>query len=173
MLTLSDWYHQQMRPLISRFLHVENPTGAEPVPDSALLNETRDLRVRLQPGKTYLFRIINIGGFANSYLWFEGHSMKIVEVDGVYTEQAEASMIYLTPAQRYAVLIKAKENADANFPFVASMDQVSRHIFGFLGYSKTDELRHRTSLTEFLLGSIRTYPDGLYTTNKKLFPHQL
>lgn len=29
-LTLSDWYHDQMPPLIAKFLSVTNPTGAEP-----------------------------------------------------------------------------------------------------------------------------------------------
>jgi iron transport multicopper oxidase len=29
-LTLSDWYHEQMPPLIAKFLSVTNPTGAEP-----------------------------------------------------------------------------------------------------------------------------------------------
>jgi hypothetical protein len=29
-LTLSDWYHEQMQPLIKKFLSVTNPTGAEP-----------------------------------------------------------------------------------------------------------------------------------------------
>ncbi len=29
-LTLSDWYHEQMPSLISKFVSVTNPTGAEP-----------------------------------------------------------------------------------------------------------------------------------------------
>ena len=29
-LTLSDWYHEQMPGLIEKFLSVTNPTGAEP-----------------------------------------------------------------------------------------------------------------------------------------------
>ena len=123
-LTVSDWYNEQMTPLIEAFLHVTNPTGAEPVPDAALLNDTQNLKVAVEPGKTYLFRIINVGALASQYVWFEGHTMKVVEVDGVYTDAADADMIYLTPAQRYGVLVTAKDNADANFAFVGSMDQV-------------------------------------------------
>ena len=121
---MSDWYNEQMTPLIARFLHVTNPTGAEPVPDAALLNDTQNLKVAVEPGKTYLFRIINVGALASQYVWFEGHTMKVVEVDGVYTDAADADMIYLTPAQRYGVLVTAKDSADANFAFVGSMDQV-------------------------------------------------
>ena len=126
-MSLSDWYHDQMPPLIAKFISVSNPTGAEPVPDSALMNDQQNTTFRVQPGKTYLIHIVNIGAFAAQYLWFEGHTFKIVEVDGVWTEQAEASMIYVTAAQRYSILLTTKDTADQNFAIVGSMDQVSAH----------------------------------------------
>ncbi|KAK4122896.1 multicopper oxidase [Parathielavia appendiculata] len=121
-MTVSDWYHEQMHGLLSWFMSKANPTGAEPVPNSALLNDTQNLTVPLQPGKTYLFRMVNIGAFAGQYVWFEGHNMTIVEVDGVYTHPAEASMIYLSAAQRCSFLVTARNDTSANFPIVASMD---------------------------------------------------
>lgn len=121
-LTVSDWYHDQMPGLLSFFMSKVNPTGAEPVPNSALLNDTQNLKVSLQPGKTYLFRMVNMGAFAGQYVWFEGHNITIVEVDGVYTQPAEASMIYLSAAQRCSFLITAKQGVTQNFPIVASMD---------------------------------------------------
>lgn len=124
-LTFSDWYHDLMRPLLAGFIRYSNPTGAEPVPQSALMNDTQNLTISIEPGKTYLFRIINIGAFAAQYVWFEGHTMRIVEVDGIYTEPAEADMIYMTAAQRYSVLVTAKNDTNANFAIVGSMDQVS------------------------------------------------
>ena len=125
-LTISDWYHDQMADLMKQFISVTNPTGAEPVPDAALFNDTQNLTTPVQPGKTYMFRIVNIGAFAGQYFWMEGHTMRIVEVDGIYTEPAEANMIYLTAAQRYSVLVTMKDDASANFAYVASMDEVSR-----------------------------------------------
>jgi iron transport multicopper oxidase len=123
-LTFTDWYHEQMPKLISRFMSVANPTGAEPVPQCALINESRNATVKVQPGKTYLVRMINIGAFAAQYVWFEGHVMSVVEVDGVYTKPMEAKMLYLTAAQRVSVLITMRNDTSANFPFVGSMDQV-------------------------------------------------
>ena len=123
-LTLSDWYHDQVQTLLQSFLSVTNPSGAEPVPQSALMNDTQNLAVHVQPGKTYLLRIINMAAFAPQYLWFEGHSMKVVEVDGIYTELAETDMIYVTPAQRYSVLITTKNDTSTNYAFVGSMDEV-------------------------------------------------
>jgi iron transport multicopper oxidase len=127
-LTFTDWYHEQMPKLISRFLSVANPTGAEPVPKSALINESQNATVKVEPGKTYLVRMINIGAFAAQYVWFEGHTMRVVEVDGVYTEPLEAKMLYLAAAQRVSVLITMRNDTSANFPFVGSMDEVTLYI---------------------------------------------
>src|SRR5437773_10718303 len=104
-----------MPSLITSFINRKNPTGAEPIPNAALFNDTQDLKVAVQPGKTYMIRMINFGAFAAQYVWFEGHSMRIVEVDGVYTEPAEAQMIYLSAAQRYSVLLTTKNDTSANF----------------------------------------------------------
>lgn len=123
-LTLSDWYHDQMADLIPAFINRINPTGAEPVPNSSLMNDTQNITFAMTAGTTYMFRVINMGAFAGQYLWFEGHNMTIVEVDGIYTQQAEAEMIYLTAAQRCSFLITAKNDTTANYAFVAAMDTV-------------------------------------------------
>ncbi|KKP07711.1 iron transport multicopper oxidase FET3 precursor [Trichoderma harzianum] len=121
-LTLSDWYHDQMQTLLPQFLTKNNPTGAEPVPKAALMNETQNLTVPVEPNTTYMFRVINIGAFAGQYLWIEGHTMRIVEVDGIYTEAAEADMVYISAAQRVSFLLTTKNDTSANFPIVSSMD---------------------------------------------------
>lgn len=130
-LTLSDWYHDQMQDMIPGFMSKGNPTGAEPVPNAALMNETQNLTLPVEPGKTYLFRVINIGAFAGQYLWIEGHTMQIVEVDGVYTKSADAEMLYIAAAQRVSFLLTTKNDTSANFPIVASMDTVSLLSFLF------------------------------------------
>ena len=112
-----------MPGLLKGFLSYANPTGVEPVPQAALMNDTQNLTVAIQPGKTYMFRIVNMAAFAAQYLWFEGHKMQVVEVDGIYTESAEADMLYITSGQRYSVLIAAKHEISSNFAFVGSMDQ--------------------------------------------------
>jgi iron transport multicopper oxidase len=112
-----------MHNLLASFINIANPSGAEPVPQAALFNDTQNLTVKIEPGKTYLFRMVNMGAFAAQYVWFEEHTMRIVEVDGVYTEPMDADMIYLTAAQRYSVLVTAKNDTSSNFAFVGSMDQ--------------------------------------------------
>lgn len=95
------------------------------MPNAALMNDTQNATFAVEPGKTYMFRMVNMAAFAAQYIWFEGHRMEIIEVDGVYTERQEADMIYVAAAQRYSVLIKAKDVANTNFAIVGSMDQVS------------------------------------------------
>ena len=146
-LTVSDWYHDRMPGLLSWFMSKVNPTGAEPVPKSALLNDSQNVTLSVQPGKTYLVRVINMGAFASQYMWFEGHNMTIVEVDGVYTQPQPASMIYLSSAQRYSFLLTTHDDASANFPFVASMDLVSFNPPSSFSYPHVNT--SRTSLTNF------------------------
>lgn len=112
-----------MPDLLAQFISVTNPTGAEPVPDSALMNDTQNLQIKVQPGKTYMLRLINMAAFAAQYFWIEGHTMRVIETDGVYTEPAEADQLYITAAQRYSVLLTTKNDTRKNYAIVGSMDQ--------------------------------------------------
>jgi iron transport multicopper oxidase len=123
-LSISDWYHDQMPDLLKGFISIANPTGAEPVPDAALFNDSQNITYSVEPSKTYLVRISSLAAFAPQYLWFEDHTVKVVEVDGVYTEPYEAQMLYITPAQRVSVLLTTKNETGKNYPFVGSMDEV-------------------------------------------------
>ncbi|KAL7777611.1 hypothetical protein CFE70_004278 [Pyrenophora teres f. teres 0-1] len=147
-LTLSDWYHERMQPLLASFISIANPSGAEPVPQAALFNDTQNLAVKIEPGKTYLFRMVNMAAFAAQYVWFEEHTMRIVEVDGIYTEPTEANMLYFTAAQRYSVLVTAKNDTNSNFAFVGSMDEdmfdavpdgLNPNVTGWLVYDENKE----------------------------------
>lgn len=139
------------------FISFKNPTGAEPVPDSALMNDTQNLKIKVEPGKTYLIRMVNIGAFAAHYVWFEDHEMRIVEVDGVWTEAATANMIYITPAQRYSVLLTTKNDTSKNYPVVGAMDQdlfdvipdgLNPNVTGWLVYDENKELPKPAELDE-------------------------
>ncbi|GKT49915.1 iron transport multicopper oxidase FET3 [Colletotrichum spaethianum] len=159
-VSLSDWYHDQMANLIPGFINKGNPTGAEPVPQAALMNDTQNLTVSVQPGKTYLFRMVNMAAFAGQYVWIEGHNISIVEVDGVYTEPAEASMIYISAAQRYSFLVKTRNDTTSNFAIVGSMDteqtlfdtlpaDLNYNVTGWLVYDASKPLSPPATLDTF------------------------
>lgn len=157
-LTLSDWYHDQFRYLLAGFISVTNPTGAEPVPNSALMNDTQDLMIPVEQGKTYLLRLANVGAFASQYFWIEGHTMRIVEVDGVWTDAAETDMIYITSAQRYSVLVTMKNETSQNYAMVGSMDTelfdslpptLNYNVTGWLVYNDQAEKSAPAELSSF------------------------
>lgn len=66
-LSFSDWYHDPMRSLLASFVSVTNPTGAEPVPNSALINDSNDTKIPVQSGKTYLIRMVRLLGLYVQY----------------------------------------------------------------------------------------------------------
>ncbi|EFX01899.1 iron transport multicopper oxidase fet3 precursor [Grosmannia clavigera kw1407] len=157
-LSLSDWYHRLSSELLGDLISPGNPTGAEPVPQAALLNDTQNLQVPVEPGKTYLVHIANVAGFAAFRLWFEGHSMRVVEVDGVWTEPADASVLYIAAAQRYSVLLTMRSDAAANFAMVAAMDcdlfddipdGLAANVSGWLVYDRAKPLPEPTPLASF------------------------
>lgn len=117
-----------MQVLIPKFMSKANPTGAEPVPQAVLFNDTQNLTIAVQPGKTYLVHAVNVGAFAGQYIWFEQHNLTVIEVDGVYTEKAEAEMIYLSAGQRCSFMITTKDETATNYAFVGSMDTVSNTL---------------------------------------------
>ncbi|KDQ13082.1 hypothetical protein BOTBODRAFT_33956 [Botryobasidium botryosum FD-172 SS1] len=140
-IILGDWYHDQHATLIKQFLNKYNPTGAEPIPDSAILyianggsyaasindimqgNQVGD-RATLQftPGKTYRLRVINMSALAMFYFAIDGHTMRVIEADGVATQPLPAEVIPLSIAQRYSVLVTARNDTSNNWAIHANMD---------------------------------------------------
>ncbi|SSD60249.1 related to Iron transport multicopper oxidase FET3 [Saccharomycodes ludwigii] len=80
-LSISEWYHSNAYDLTATFLNLNNPTGAEPIPQNLIINNTMNLTWNVEPDTTYLLRIVNIGGFVSQYFWIEDHEMQVVEVD--------------------------------------------------------------------------------------------
>ena len=98
----------------------------------------------LQPGKTYRLRIVNTSAFAAFFFWIDGHEMRIIEADGVSprflvrivtfraenifllsqtdTEEYVTDLISVTVAQRYSVLVTARNDTSANWAVHANMD---------------------------------------------------
>lgn len=123
-ITMSDWYHELTELIDPSFMTVYNPTGAEPIPDFFLFNETASRQnITMEKGKTYYFRVMNIGAFVAQYIRFEGHTVKVVEIDGVYVEPVEVEWLYVAVAQRYGLLIEALNETDKNYAISTIADQ--------------------------------------------------
>ncbi|GAA5939105.1 uncharacterized protein JCM15063_004427 [Sporobolomyces koalae] len=137
-IVLSDWYHERAEKENKVFMSKYNPTGAEPVPDSLLIYAAKgdqylpsnenvkfndDLAIPFEAGKTYRLRIINAGIFSMNYFWIDGHEMRIIEADGTDIEEFPVDHLTLSVAQRYSVLVTARNTTDSNFLIHAMFDE--------------------------------------------------
>ncbi|KAF8480361.1 Fet3 protein [Russula ochroleuca] len=145
-IVLGDWYHNEHSTLLKRFISIANPDGGEPVPDSALMyfaqngsylspisgktpssvtshvgfNENATLP--FEPGKTYRLRIVNTSAFSMFYFWIDGHDMRIIEADGTDVEESPIDLLGITVAQRYSVLVTARNDTSSNWAIHANLD---------------------------------------------------
>lgn len=137
-VVLTDWYHDEYNVQMKGFLSTTNPTGVEPIPDSALMyfahtpniaggaswlpGMNDNTSIPVTPGKTYRLRIINMSSLAMFHFWIDGHQMRIIEADGVDTQEYPIDEVVLSVAQRYSVLVTANDDASENFKIHANMD---------------------------------------------------
>ncbi|KAJ5104624.1 hypothetical protein NUU61_001971 [Penicillium alfredii] len=126
-ITLSDWNHRQMPDLLNEYESQENEKafhGREPLPDSALINDSTNTKIKVEPNKTYLVHVICVGNFPGHTWVFDGHDMTVVEVDGVYVEpyQAKDKFLRIATGQRTSVLIHTKPDTSKNFAIWDTMD---------------------------------------------------
>ncbi|KAG1741488.1 Fet3 protein [Suillus paluster] len=145
-VVLSDWYHLEHPVLLKNFLSIANPGGSEPVPQSAIVyfsqngsylapipgsnpspvtsavgfNENATLP--FQPGLTYRLRIINMSALAGFFFWIDGHEMRIIEADGTDTQEQPVDILSVSAAQRYSVLVTARNDTSSNWAIHANMD---------------------------------------------------
>ncbi|KAH0282534.1 iron transport multicopper oxidase FET3 precursor [Aureobasidium namibiae CBS 147.97] len=146
-MSLSDWYHDLQAQLAACYLSPDcNPSGAEPVSYSALVNDNSDTSLRVRPGETYFVHVINMAAFAQMYINFEDHNVTIIEVDGVYTQPRTVSSLYVATGRRYGVLLTAKPDPNKNYAIPVAMDvDAFDNVPNYLRPNTTATLMYDTS----------------------------
>lgn len=165
-LSLSEWYHDNVATLLPQFLSIFNPTGAEPIPQNLIINDTRNLSWEVRPDTTYLLRIINLGGFVSQYFWIEDHEFDVVEVDGITVERNTTNMIYITSAQRYTVLLHTRNDTSRNYAIMQKFDDTMLDVIpDDLELNATSSLTYNTSAPlaeQSYVDSIDDFLDDFY-----------
>lgn len=146
-ITLTEWYHDLTDDLLPAFLNKFNPTGAEPIPQNFLLNNTMNASISVEPNTTYMIRLINIGGFTSYWFFIEDHELEVIEVDGVPVERNVTDMLYITVAQRYTFLLKTKADTSKNYAIMQLVDQ------GMLDVIPKDLILNATSTLSYSEGN--------------------
>lgn len=109
-ITLSDWHHQggTDRDLFA-------------APDSALINGkgryTGGPNVPLSivgvgQGKRYRFRLVSLSCDPNFVFSIDGHSLTVIEADGISTQPVVVDSIQIFAGQRYSFILNANNNVD-------------------------------------------------------------
>ncbi|CAN6199149.1 unnamed protein product [Urochloa humidicola] len=106
-LLIGDWYkanHTNLRYML-------DSGKALGFPDGLLINGrgSNGYTCTVQPGKTYRFRITNVGLATSLNIRFQGHTMKLVEVEGSHTMQSTYSSLDVHLGQSYSVLLTADQ----------------------------------------------------------------
>ncbi|KAJ3054554.1 ferroxidase fet3 [Rhizophlyctis rosea] len=151
-IAISDWYFQEYQEIMKWFFDLYNPTGIEPSPDSGTLLVLRNAsyvdakQLSFTPGKTYRIRFINMSAFAMFHVGISGHDMEIIEVDGVDVNRTKSQGFDMTIAQRYSVLVRARNDTSTNFNIHADMDiSVFSPLMDTLQYNMTVPIIYNSS----------------------------
>ncbi|XBW34830.1 hypothetical protein QEN19_000397 [Hanseniaspora menglaensis] len=121
-VTLSELYYKNYYQVMNKFLSRFNPTGAEPIPDAFLFNDSVNGTVNLEFDSKHLIRFINIGGFVSQFIYSPRLKFSVVEVDGVNVEPFETHLIEIGTGQRVSVIIDT--------PSEAEFQQMNHHYYG-------------------------------------------
>ncbi|CAL5192115.1 unnamed protein product [Lathyrus oleraceus] len=128
-------------------------------------------KLKVQPGKTYLLRIINAALNDEMFFSIANHTLHVVEADAVYVKPFRTNIVLITPGQTTNVLLKTKSitpNAKfiiASRPYAtgpASFDNTT--AIGFLEYKK-----HSHSNTKPNNNNLKLFKPALPKFNDTVF----
>ncbi|KAL4342446.1 hypothetical protein GQ457_08G015880 [Hibiscus cannabinus] len=127
---ISDWYtksHKGLRKDVEK--------GADlGVPDGILINGLGPYRydqalvkdgiayqiINVEPGKTYRFRVHNVGISTSLNFRIQNHNLLLVETEGSYTVQQNYSNMDIHVGQSYSFLVTMDQSASSDYYIVAS-----------------------------------------------------
>ncbi|KAJ7124449.1 Cupredoxin, partial [Mycena epipterygia] len=150
-ITLADWYHEPAEQLMDQY----KLDGVTPPPASGLVNgigryiggpEIPWAVVNVVQGKRYLssLRFVNTSGFAAFIVSIDGHTMDIIETDGIETVPLTVSSFEIHVAQRYSAILTANNavnNYWINAPMVVNINNV-KAILRYAGAPDADPHHH-------------------------------
>lgn len=106
-LLVGDWYKTGHKAL-QQILDSGSPL---PSPDGVLINGQSGSTFTGDQGKTYMFRVSNVGISTSLNLRIQDHLMKLVEVEGSNVMQNTYDSLDLHPGQSFTVLVTLNQTA--------------------------------------------------------------
>ncbi|KAD2804780.1 hypothetical protein E3N88_38157 [Mikania micrantha] len=121
-LLIGDWFFADYKVIRSRL------AASTEVPDMMLINgkapygysgSKRYESVTVTKGKTYRFRVSNVGTTLSFNFRIQNHKMVVVETEGSYTNQTTLDSLDVHVGQSYSLLVTADQD-DADYYIVAT-----------------------------------------------------
>ncbi|KAJ0978148.1 hypothetical protein J5N97_013622 [Dioscorea zingiberensis] len=121
---INDWYtksHSNLARFLDRGRSINRPAGilinGKPGKDSQ--GHDQDPLFTMESGKTYRYRICNVGIKTSLNFRIQGHSMKLVEMEGSHTVQSMYDSFDVHVGQCFSVLVTA-DQTPGDYYMVAS-----------------------------------------------------
>ncbi|XP_064949015.1 monocopper oxidase-like protein SKU5 [Musa acuminata AAA Group] len=138
-LFIGDWYiknHTDLR----KALDDGKDLG---MPDGVLMNGKGPYRynttlvpdgidyetINIEPGKTYRFRVHNVGISTSLNFRIQNHNLLLVETEGSYTVQQNYTNLDIHVGQSYSFLVTMDQNASSDYYIVASARFVNESLW--------------------------------------------
>ncbi|XP_074591884.1 monocopper oxidase-like protein SKU5 [Curcuma longa] len=129
-ILISDWYIKDFKEL-RKIIEDGNDLG---VPDGVVINGLGPFRynesivpdgityatLTVDPGKTYRFRVHNVGFSTSLNFRIQNHNLLLVETEGSYTVQQNYTNMDIHVGQSYSFLVTMDQNAASDYYIVAS-----------------------------------------------------
>ncbi|CAL9078316.1 unnamed protein product [Musa textilis] len=108
---IGDWYtksHKDLAGLLDAGRNIGNPAG---VLLNGLTGKDNAPLFTMEAGKTYRYRICNVGLKVSLNFRIQSHLMKLVEMDGSHTVQNDYESLDIHVGQCFSVLVAANQEA--------------------------------------------------------------
>ncbi|XP_073013598.1 monocopper oxidase-like protein SKU5 isoform X1 [Typha latifolia] len=126
---ISDWYtkdYKDLKKTLEDGNDLGNPDGIlfnglgpyrynDSIPDGIIYE-----RINVEPGRTYRFRVHNVGISTSLNFRIQNHNLLLVETEGSYTVQQNYTNMDLHVGQSYSFLVTMDQNASTDYYIVAS-----------------------------------------------------
>ncbi|KAI3911528.1 hypothetical protein MKW98_010415 [Papaver atlanticum] len=109
---IGDWYttdHKALRSVLDSGRSINRPDGVLINGKSGKGADKNEPLFSMKPGKTYRYRICNVGIKSTLNFRIQGHMMKLVEMDGSHVVQNSYDSLDVHVGQCYSVLVTADQ----------------------------------------------------------------